>query len=261
MASTAQININVNSDTATKSVQNLNNEVVAAAGSSASLRAELKKIVVELQNLEPSTARFKELSLRAGELKDQIADTNAVVGQLAGNITERLTRGITGVVQIGVAGFQVLQGAMALFGNESEDLQKTMVQLQGILNLSQALETFSGLDQKIVEIRAAFQSLTTATEAQVMATEAEAAAQTSANIATETGVVATGSLTTATTALGIAMKALPIIGLIASLGALAYAGFQYATSSSKAAKEEEKRKKRLEELNKAAKEQNATIAK
>lgn len=261
MASTAQININVNSDTATKSVENLNNEVVAAAGSSASLRAELKKIVVELQNLEPSTARFKELSLRAGELKDQIADTNAVVGQLAGNITERLTRGITGVVQIGVAGFQVLQGAMALFGNESEDLQKTMVQLQGILNLSQALETFSGLDQKIVEIRAAFQSLTTATEAQVMATEAEAAAQTSANIATETGVVATGSLTTATTALGIAMKALPIIGLIASLGALAYAGFQYATSSSKAAKEEEKRKKRLEELNKAAKEQNATIAK
>lgn len=261
MASTAQININVNSDTATKSVENLNKEVVAAAGSAASLKTELRKTVQELQGLEPGSARFKELSVRAGELRDRIQDTNAVVGTLAGNIGERLTRGITGVVGIGVAGFQAITGAMAVFGNESEDLQKTMIKLQGLLNLSQSLETLSSLPDKITEIRAAFGSLTTATQAQAVATETEAAAQTAANIATETGVVATNSLTVATGALGVAMKALPIIGLVASLGALAYAGYEYATSSSKATKEEEKRKKKLEELNAAAKEQTTTIAK
>ena len=261
MASTAQININVNSDTATKSVENLNKEVVAAAGSAASLKTELRKTVQELQGLEPGSARFKELSVRAGELRDRIQDTNAVVGTLAGNIGERLTRGITGVVSVGVAGFQAITGAMAVFGNESEDLQKTMVKLQGLLNLSQSLETLSALPDKITEIKAAFGSLTTATQAQAVATETEAAAQTASNVATETGVIATTSLTTATTGLGIAMKALPIIGLIASLGALAYGVYQYATSSGKAEQQEKSRKKRLEELKDEQDNYNKTIAK
>ena len=261
MASTAQINIQVNADTATKSVEKLNNEVVAAAGSSASLKAELRQTVQELQKLEPGSARFKELSARAGELRDRIADTNAIVGTLAGNIGERLTRGITGVVSVGVAGFQAISGAMAVFGNESEDLQKTMVKLQGLLNLSQSLETLSALPDKFTEIRAAFQSLTTATQAQAVATEAEAAAQTAANVATETGVIATTSLTTATTGLGIAMKALPIIGLIASLGTLAYGVYQYFSASSKAEQQEKSRKKRLEELKTEQENYNKTIAK
>jgi hypothetical protein len=261
MASTAQININVNSDTAVKSVGVLNDEIVSAGGSANSLRAELKKTVLELQGLQEGSARFKELSLKAGTLKDQITDTNAVVAQLAGNFTERLTRGITGVVQIGVAGFQAIAAGMALFGDESEDLTKTMVKLQALLNLSNALESFAGIDQKIVEIRAAFTSLTVATETQAVATEVQAVAQTTANIATETGVVATTSLTTSTTALGLAMKALPIIGLAAALATLAYGIYQYASSNSEAKKTEEQRKKALKDLNDEQKKYGETIAK
>lgn len=247
MAQTAQININVNSKQAQAEVDKLSGSISSAGGSAASLRLELRKTLVELQNLEPGSARFQELSVRAGELRDRIADTNAVVGQLAGNIAERLTRGITGVVQVGVAGFQTLASGAALFGVESEDLTKTLVRLNALMNLSQAIETFAGLDQKIVEVRAAFQSLTTATVQQTVATTADA-------VATEGAVVAT-------TAWGTAMKALPIIAIVAALGTLVYGLYEYATASSDAAKQEEKRKKNLENLRKQEEQQNQTIAK
>jgi len=247
MAQTAQININVNSQSANKTVDQLNKSISSAGGSAASLKTELRKTIQELQGLQPGTARFQELSVRAGELRDQIADTNAVVGQLAGNLTERLTRGITGVVSIGVAGFQTLAAGAALFGSENEELQKTMVRLQALLNLSQAIETFAGLDQKLVEIRASFQSLTVATEVNAAATAADA--------------VATEGAAVATTAWGTAMKALPIIAIAAAIGTLVYGIYQYVTASDNASKEEEKRKKNLENLKKAQDEQNKAIGK
>jgi hypothetical protein len=242
---TATINVKVNTAEAQKSVNTLNQSINQFGGSAASLKAELRQTIQELQNLQPGSARFQELSLKAGELRDQIADTNAVVGQLAGNLSERLVRGITGVVSIGVAGFQTLASGVALFGGESEELQKTMVKLQALMNLSQAIETFSGLDQKIVEIRASFQSLTVATNTQTIAQEG-------GNIATKQGTVAT-------TALGVAMKALPIIAIVAAIGTLVYGIYQYVSANEEATKQEEKRKKELEASKKAQEAQNNAI--
>jgi hypothetical protein len=242
---TATINVKVDTAQAQKSINTLNQSINQFGGSAASLKTELRQTIQELQNLQPGSARFQELSIKAGELRDQIADTNAVVGQLAGNMAERLTRGITGVVSIGVAGFQTLAASVALFGGESEELQKTMVKLQALMNLSQALETFSGLDQKIVEIRASFQSLTVATNTQTIAQEGE-------NIATAQGTVAT-------TALGVAMKALPIIAIVAAIGTLVYGIYQYVSANEEATKQEEKRKKELESAKKAQEAQNNAI--
>lgn len=247
MAQTASININVNSKQAQGEVDKLSGSINAAGGSAASLRAELRRTLTEIQNLEPGTARFQELSVRAGELRDRIADANAVVGQLAGNVAERLTKGITNVVSVGVAGFQAISASAALFGVESEDLTKTLVRLNALMNLSQSLETLSALPDRINEIRATFQSLTTATVQQTVATTADA-------VATEGAVVAT-------TAWGTAMKALPIIAIVAALGTLVYGLYEYATASSDAAKQDEKRKKNLENLRKQEEQQNQTIAK
>jgi hypothetical protein len=247
MAQTAQININVNSQSANKTVDQLNKSISSAGGSAASLKLELRRTIQELQGLQPGTARFQELSVRAGELRDQIADTNAVVGQLAGNLAERLTRGITGVVSIGVAGFQTLAAGAALFGSENEELNKTLIRLNALMNLSQAIETFAGLDQKLVEIRASFQSLTVATEVNTVATAADA--------------VATEGAAVATTAWGTAMKALPIVAIAAAIGTLVYGIYQYVSASDEADKNEKKRKKNLEDLKKAQDEQNQTIGK
>ena len=248
MAQTAQININVNSKQAQENVDNLSASINNASKSSANLRLELRQITRELQTLDPASARFKELSARAGELKDQIADTNAVVGQLAGNFAERLTRGITGAVSIGVAGFQAITAGVALFGAENEEVNKTLVKLNALMNLSQALETFAGIDQKIVEIKASFQSLIRTREVDIVATDGQTIAQEASNIATTQGTVAT-------TALGVAMKALPIIALAAAIGTLVYGMYQYFSASSDMAKQEKEAAKQREILTKRTKEQ------
>jgi hypothetical protein len=218
--------------------------VAQATTTSQSLRAELRQIVQELQNLEPGSARFQELSQRAGELRDQIGDTNNVVTALAGNTTERLGRALTSTVQIGVAGFQGIAAAQALFGSESEALNETLVRLTALLNLSQALETFGGLGDKLTQITAGFKSLFPAAASAATATTAAATAT-----AAE-GVAATGAAG-ATTAFGVALNALPLVAIVTALGLLVAGLINYASGSDEAAKAEEERKKKLEEQKQA----------
>lgn len=228
------------------SAKGLTDDVNETVKASMSMRLELRKITQELQGLEPGSARFQELSLRAGELRDQIADTNAVIGSLTGSTGERLGKAIGNTVQIGIAGFQGLSGAAALFGVEGEEIQQTMVKLTALLNVSQAIESFGGLGDKITEIKAGFMSLTGATTTQTVAQTAQ------------TGATVTG--TVATTALGTAMKALPIIAIAAAVATLVAGIYSYVTSSKEATKEEEKRKKAQEESIKASEEQRTKIA-
>jgi uncharacterized protein YdcH (DUF465 family) len=228
------------------SAKGLTDDVNETVKASMSMRLELRKITQELQGLEPGSARFQELSLRAGELRDTIGDTNAVIGSLTGSTGERLGKAIGNTVQIGIAGFQGLSGAAALFGVEGEQIEQTMVKLTALLNVSQAIESFGGLGDKITEIRAGFTSLTGATTVQTVAQTAQ------------TGATVTG--TVATTALGVAMKALPIIAIAAAVATLVAGIYSYVTSSKEATKEEEKRKKAQEESIKAAEEQRTKIA-
>jgi len=216
-------------------------------GSQASLKAQLRETIQELQGLEPGSARFQELSMRAAGLRETIEDTNATVKILAGNFTERLVRGITSAVQVGVAGFQAIQSSMVLLGVENEDVNKSIQKMTALLNLSQSLEMLGGLDQKIVEIAASFRSLNTSQQQ----TAVSAAAT---GVAMEGQAIGTTAAAGATTALGVAMKALPIIAVVAAIGTAVYGIYEYVTASSEATKKEEaaeKQRKQLEEQTKA----------
>jgi hypothetical protein len=255
MATTAQININVNASQADKTVQQLNKDLTAAGGSAASLRTELRQVTQELQGLEPSSKRFQELSQRAGELRDRIQDTSAVISATAGNVTENFGRALGNSLQIGVAGFQAIQGGAAAFGIESEDLQQKMVQLQGLLNLSQAIETFGGLGDKLVEIKAGFTPIlqqlglmaTTQTEVAV-ATGAADAALVGEAVAAEGAAVSTGFFATA-------LNALPLVAIVTALGLLVAGLISYSSASSDAEKKEKAAAKQKEELKKRTEEQ------
>ena len=239
MATTANININVNSKQAQDNVNKLSNSINSASQMSANLKVELRQITKELQNLEPGSARFQELSARAGQLRDTIQDTNSVINATAGNVTENLGRALTNTIQIGVAGFQSLMSLQTLFGSENEELNKSLAKFSALLNLSQAIETFGGLGDRITEIKAGIQGLTVATRAQTVATEVD--------------VVATEGAVIATTAWGTAMKALPIIAIVAAIGALVYGIYQYASANSDAAKKEKESEKQRELLEKRTK--------
>lgn len=264
---TAQINISVNAQGAEKSVQNLSNSINQAGGSAQSLKAELRQITQELQSLEPGSARFTELSQRAGQLRDQIADTSAVISATAGNVTENFGRALGNSIQLGVAGFQALSSAQVLFGVENKDLQKTLAQMGALLNLSQAIETFGGLGDKLTEIKAGFtpllQSLgllkttqvqvAASTGAAVVATEAEAVALTTEAAAAGGAAVATGAFATA-------LNALPLVAIVTALGLLVAGLINYASGQDQASKAEEERRKQLEALRVEEEKQKQTIA-
>ena len=259
MAQTAQININVNAQGANKSVQDLSNTINQAGGSASSLRAELRKVTQELQGLEPGSARFAELSSRAGQLRDQIADTSAVIQATAGNAVERFGTALSNTVQIGVAGFQALSAAQVLFGNENEQVNESIQKMTALLNLSQAIQTFGGLGDKITEIRAGFGLLATQQTATAVATTEAAVAMEGQAVAATADAVATEGATVATSAFGLALNALPLIGIIAALGFAVTALIQYSSASKDAAKEEEDRKKQIEETKKAQEQESAAV--
>ena len=132
---------------------------------------------------------------------------------------------------MGVAGFQALSSAQVLFGTENEELNKSIQKMTALLNLSQAIETFGGLDQKLVEIKAGFtpvlQQLGLMSTAQtgVAATTAAAdAALVGEAVAADGAAVSTGFFATA-------LNALPLVAIVTALGVLVAGLISYASAS------------------------------
>lgn len=108
------------------------------------LKQSLREAVEEAQKLSAIDLGSKEAieaQKRVAFLKNEIDDFNDRINALHPDNFRAI-----GQVAQGIAGgFAAAQGAMALFGSESEDLQKTLVKVQGALALSQGLESIKGL--------------------------------------------------------------------------------------------------------------------
>ena len=261
MAQTAQINIKVDERGAQNSVNNLNTSLQQTEKTTTSLRTQLRQVTQELQGLEPGSARFNELSQRAGQLRDTIQDTGAVIKATAGNLTENLAKGLTNVASIGVNAFQGIMGAAALFGVESENLQKTMVALQGAMALTQSLEFFGGLGDKVTEIKASFQGLGQALGFIKTQQIAAAGAATALAVGETAAGAAAGAAVVPVTALSTAMKSIPFVAIAAGLAAIAYGVYDYMKASKKATDEDKKRKDTLAKLKEEEKAQATYLAK
>jgi hypothetical protein len=100
---------------------------------------------------------------RVAELRDRINDAKEQADLFdPGNKFKAFSNAASQVA----AGFSAVQGAMALVGEESDDLQKTLVKVQGAMALSQGLSQIGDLGKafdelKIVGVRA-FTALKTA---------------------------------------------------------------------------------------------------
>jgi hypothetical protein len=95
---------------------------------------------------QQGTDAFKRLEQQAGELKDEIADVNQRIKNLASDT--KTIDAFVGAVQGIAAGFQIAQGAAALFGDENEDLQKAMLKVQGAMALANGVQQVANLLQK-----------------------------------------------------------------------------------------------------------------
>ena len=101
--------------------------------------ADNKAILQQLaaQGLQ-NTKVFKDLEKQTGELDDTIRDVNEAI-KLAGSDTKGLDNLIGSATAL-TGAFSVAQGAVALFGEESEDIQKALLKVNAAMSILNGLQ-------------------------------------------------------------------------------------------------------------------------
>jgi hypothetical protein len=134
----------------------LSSEIAAAEkaltgfdGEAVSGRARLRQYRDTLLQLEEAglenTQVFNDLATAAGELGDQVGDTQQRI-RVLGSDTFGFDVALSAVQGL-AGGFAVVQGAAALFGSESEDLQKALLKVNAAMSILQGLQQIQNLLQ------------------------------------------------------------------------------------------------------------------
>jgi hypothetical protein len=148
---------------------------------------EVRESIKALKNIQlefgESSDEYVKASVKIGQLKDTLNDANDTARVLTGNVAENLTGAFSRVASAGIGAFQAVEGAQAVFGVENEDLQKQMVKLQGLLNLSAGIKEFANIGQAAKDFKVVLGTLIPSLFAQTAATEGAAVAQTGLNAA------------------------------------------------------------------------------
>jgi hypothetical protein len=108
---------------------------------------DLQRALVDLAVAgQENSEEFRKLEAEAGELSDTIGDVSQRVKNLGSDTKniEAFTQAVQGVA----AGFQIAQGAAALFGEENEDIQKAMLQVNATMAIANGIQQVTVLLQK-----------------------------------------------------------------------------------------------------------------
>ena len=124
-----------------------------AAEATKNLKTQLRELQNDLQSGKLTGKAFDEGIKKAGQMKDQINDVNNRVKALATDGPDVMLKGFGDMAAGIIGGFAAAQGAMALFGSENEDLQKSLMKVQGavaLLNGVQAINNALQSDSKAI---------------------------------------------------------------------------------------------------------------
>jgi hypothetical protein len=134
-----------------KSTAAIEIEVTPKGGATETVKTfkqQLKEAKNEAQQLVATFGEFSQEALagqqKVANLSDQMEDFNDRVKALNPDKFAKVQTVVNGVA----SGFSAAQGAMALFGSESQDLQKTLVKVQGAMALAQGLEGLGKVQQQ-----------------------------------------------------------------------------------------------------------------
>jgi hypothetical protein len=178
-------------DNQAKAIDSLNNSGKSLTGQLRSLKGELAQLEIAGQD---GTAAFNQLLISAAKLEDQIGDTRDRVRILASD-TFKFDAAV-GATQALASGFELAQGAAALFGSENEDLQKAIAKVTAATAVANGVQQLATLIKEESAIKTVV--LTAATTAYNLA------------VGTSTGALKAFRLALAATGVG-----LLVVGLIA----------------------------------------------
>jgi hypothetical protein len=112
------------------------------------MKAEIRELTVAAQQAVMQFGEFSPEAIKAekalAQARDRMDDFNDRVAAVNPDKFAQINTVVQGVAR----GFQAAQGAMALFGNQSEELEKTMVKLQGAMALAEGLEGLGKVQQQ-----------------------------------------------------------------------------------------------------------------
>lgn len=124
-----------------------------------SFKKRLREANAELVTLSEKFGATSKEAINAAKnvakLKDAIGDAKQLADAFS---PDAKFQAFAGAIQGAVSGFAALQGAQALFGTESEELNKTLVKVQGALALSQGLNGILAAKDAFVNLGAVIKS-------------------------------------------------------------------------------------------------------
>ena len=123
-------------------IEGVDKEAKKTSGSFVNLKKELRQLTIQLQGLDPASKEFEQVAQRAGKIKEQlrgVADAiNDADPEKFGGKFQRTAEGIAGA-------FSAVTGAQALFGKNSEEIEKQMLKVQGAIALTQGISAMKEL--------------------------------------------------------------------------------------------------------------------
>lgn len=135
--------------------RNVGNYSEGVEKGTASMRQQIKDLRDELTRLSPETEEYAKKLVELAEKQKIVSDIQEEAKFASQDYGDRLAT-ITKVGTNLASGFAAVQGAMALFGGESENLGKVLVKLQAIMALVQGLDGLDGLGKNIQGLSRSF---------------------------------------------------------------------------------------------------------
>lgn len=201
----------------------INVDANSAIKQTASVNTQIKQLTQSMRELEDAgkadTQEYFEMAVAAAKLRDQQGDLRTMVNALSDDFFKQ--RVAMEGLSLGANVFSQLTQAAELCGIENENLSKALNRLQGVMNLANSAMNISKALNKDSALMIALRmkntkALTDAQKANNITTEAGAVATNTLTAAEKTATTAAGQLTVGCKAVGVAIKAIPIIGWIAT---------------------------------------------
>jgi len=185
----------------------LKNNIDESANSVKSLKAQLREAQADVAALSDkfgvASKEAVNAAKKAAELADRIGDAKALTDAFNPDAKfKALTSSLGGVS----GGFAAVQGGMALFGKQSEDVEKTLLKVQSAMALSEGI-------QSVGESIDSFKQLGAVLKNNVIVQNVLTAAQTAYNfvIGTTTGALKVMRIALAATGIGAIIVALGLL--------------------------------------------------
>ena len=151
---TINIDINSNASEAEKDFKSFNKAVDETTKSAKNLDATFEEVYGELQPLttrmgeaedrlyelalagDTASKEYQELLTKVGEYRKVQIQTDLAVDGAATTMTQKLGSALNGAT----SGFAATQGAMALFGDENQALEESLLKVQSALAIQQGVQ-------------------------------------------------------------------------------------------------------------------------